>query len=287
MDVRFVSGAPKFIMTYIELINECKQKYCDTTNYIYYELLFFVSKIVKNKTDFAFNGKKNIDFNANKYFKYLNRYYKDNEPLGSIIGFIKFCGLNLKIDKDILVPRDETEELVKLAIPIIKKHKITSLYDLCCGTGNIGLAIKNSIPSISITCIDINKKAILNTKRNAKLNNIKINVICGDFYKSIKTKADCIICNPPYVDKNDLNKEMIKYESKISFSNSESSLSFYEKLISNVDLILNKKFLLIFEIGYNQKKDITKILKRNDLYKNSKFYKDSYNVDRFLIINTY
>ncbi|MDR2829283.1 MAG: HemK family protein methyltransferase [Mycoplasmataceae bacterium] len=249
--------------------------------------MFFLSKKVKNLTSFVVNRKTKIDFTSAKYFSMLERYYSKNEPLGSIIKCIKFLNVQIKIKKGILVPRDETELVVLKAIQLIKKHKISSVYDLCCGTGNIGLAIKKTLPKINITSVDINHVAIANTKENAKLNNLKIETICGDFYASIKNKTECIVCNPPYVNEKELNKDMTKYENKISFTNSKNDIFFYKKILDNYKKIMKEKFLIVFEIGYNQKEKLTKVLKENNLYSYAKFYKDLAKLDRILVINKF
>jgi release factor glutamine methyltransferase len=101
-----------------------------------------------------------------------------------------------------------------------------------------------------MTLIDIQKKAILNTKHNAKLNNLNVNTYVGDFYKTLishNLKFDFIVCNPPYVDINTLDKTMTKYENRISFTNSDDPKYFYNKLIDNKNKILNKNGKLFFE----------------------------------------
>jgi release factor glutamine methyltransferase len=136
--------------------------------------------------------------------------------------------------------------------------------------------------------VDINKNAVANTKANAKLNKLKVQVICGDFYKTLiktKVKPDVIVCNPPYVDIKDVDKKMFNYETKISFNNG-SPLYFYEKIIDNYTQLINDKkhFLIAFEIGYDQRKSLTHLLTRNKLIKFSHFFKDFANKDRMLII---
>jgi release factor glutamine methyltransferase len=119
------------------------------------------------------------------------------------------------------------------------------------------------------------------------LNNLKIKTINGDFYKSIlKHKVDFIVCNPPYVSVKTLDKKMTKYETRISFNNG-NPLFFYSKIISNYKKIFNDTdhFLIGFEIGFNLKPSIIKLLKENNLLRNSKFHKDYAGHNRLLIIN--
>jgi methylase of polypeptide subunit release factors len=128
--------------------------------------------------------------------------------------------------------------------------------------------------------------AIQNTMVNARINNLKIKTLTGDFYKTgIKHRSDFIVCNPPYVNIKSLNKKMTKYESKISFNNGDA-LFFYEQIINNYKkFVLNPdNFLIGFEIGYDLKEQLTNLLRKNNLLKYSKFYKDYSNFDRVLVI---
>jgi release factor glutamine methyltransferase len=196
-------------------------------------------------------------------------------------------GLNLKVERGILAPRNETEIVTQKAIALLTSSSINRhpiVYDLCCGTGNMGLAIKKYLPQARVTCVDINPLAIRNTNINAKRNNLKIKTITGDFYEAIKEKVDCIICNPPYVNEKELDKHMLHYEDKISFTNAKNDLYFYKKIISNYEKIMNNNFLIVFEIGHKQKTRLKAILKKYQLEKYSKFYKDYNQKDRILII---
>jgi release factor glutamine methyltransferase len=135
-----------------------------------------------------------------------------------------------------------------------------------------------------MTLVDINKKAIANTKHNATLNKVKVKTITGDFYKSLikrKLKFDFIVCNPPYVDERALDKSMTKYETKISFVNSKNSLDFYKTVISHMSKLVNKNGFVAFEIGHDQKPQLEKLLIGRKYY----FYRDLNRNDRLLIVN--
>ncbi|MDR1850901.1 MAG: class I SAM-dependent methyltransferase [Mycoplasmataceae bacterium] len=278
-------------MTFIELVKKSKERYSVTSESVIYSVIFKLSKKVKNKTEFLLEGKSTIDFSEKTYFRKLDEYYIDHKPLGLIVGETKFMGLKLKVFKGILVPRNETEIVATKAAELIEDYlsskniKEFSICDLCCGTGCIGLGIYKYLGGADITCVDINPVAIENTKYNAKINKCDIETICGDFYDSIKQKVNCIVCNPPYVNEKDLDKNMLKYENKISFTNSNDDLYFYEKLISNYKKTMKRNFLMVFEIGYDQKPGLQKLLKKNNLDKISKFYKDYNGKNRMLIIS--
>jgi release factor glutamine methyltransferase len=167
---------------------------------------------------------------------------------------------------------------------MLKKRKdLVGGVDLCCGTGCIGITIKKHCPWVDMTLVDINKKAISNTTHNAKLNKVNVKTITGGFYQSLikrKLKFDFIVCNPPYVDIKALDKSMTKYETKISFVNSPHSLDFYKTIIKNMSKLVNKHGFVAFEIGYDQKPQLEKLLAN----KEHSFYKDLNGNDRLLII---
>jgi release factor glutamine methyltransferase len=179
--------------------------------------------------------------------------------------------LNFKVFKGILIPRPDTEVVCERVIQILKNDKnLIKGVDLCCGSGNISIALCKNLSYIEMDAIDIQKKACDNTKVNAKLNDVKLNVFKGDFYKTLIDKNkryDFVISNPPYVDLKDVDKSMLKYENKINFNNSKDNLFFYKKIIGNYkNIIINPNhFLLAFEIGYKQKQELQKFIKTTPL----------------------
>jgi release factor glutamine methyltransferase len=213
-----------------------------------------------------------------------------NKPIELITKQTRFYGLDYKVLKGVLVPRPDTEILCEKVIQILSKDKkLKHGVDLCCGSGNITITLKKQISDIEMDAIDIQPIACHNTKLNATKHKIKLNVINGDFYKTLiakHLKYDFIVCNPPYVKQTELDKTMLIYENKINFNNSSDHLFFYKKIITNYQKIVNDKnhFLLAFEIGFNQKKDLKKFLLTKSLYRHSNFYKDYNGKDRVLII---
>lgn len=266
-------------MTFFEAFNEIKKKYSDN-DLIIYEIIFYLSKKVKDKLSYINNRNGKIDFDFNELRKKCTEYFINKKPLGHITKNTCFLGMGIDVFDDILVPRNETEFVCEIAKQKIFEKFINSkisIVDLCSGTGNIGLYIKKTFKNSSVTCIDINSVSIENVKHNAKKNNLVVQTICGDYLKTIidnKLKFDVIIMNPPYVAKNELDYVMTKYESNISFINSNNPNEFYFNIISNYKKIINKqeKFLMIFEISSTQKTNLEKFLINTNL--NFNFYKD-------------
>jgi release factor glutamine methyltransferase len=134
-------------MTFLELINNLKQKYNTKNDVVIFEVIFKMSKKVKNKVDFTMNRNVSIDFKLRKILKHLDEYFYKNKPLGQIVGTTKFCDLNIVIFKKIFEPRSETELIVEEIINYLYKNKqLVNGADLCCGTGCMGLSIKKKCP---------------------------------------------------------------------------------------------------------------------------------------------
>jgi len=270
-------------ITFLQIIDKYKKLNYDLL--IVKNILFSISKIVKNDNEFATARNEPIDFNEKKLKTNLDKYFIKNQPLGHITRDCEFYGIKIHILKNIFVPRNETEELVEIVDRIIKNKNVKDLVDVCSGTGCIGLSLKHHNPSLNVTCTDINPIACENIKYNAKLNKLKVNIVKIDLLLGIKKKYDVLVSNPPYVNFRVLDKEMIKYENVISFSNSKNDIHFYEQMINNYKKYMKQKFLMAFEIGYDQKERINSILINNKLTKISTFLKDMSGKDRFLIIN--
>jgi release factor glutamine methyltransferase len=134
-------------MTFQEIVSLSKKKYRTTNEVVIFNILYSLSKKVRDKLSFTQARKNQIDFDRQSFFKLLNQYFIKNEPLGSIIKKTQFYGLNIQIYNKIFNPRAETELLCQKVIAYLKKDKsLVNGFDLCCGTGVIGLAIKKNCP---------------------------------------------------------------------------------------------------------------------------------------------
>ena len=130
----------------------------------------------------------------------------NHEPLQYITGIVEFYKRTFLVNKDVLIPRNETEILIEEAIKFIKKNKINNpkILDLCTGSGIIAISIAKEIPDASITATDISQKALDIAKINAKKHNIKINLIKSDCLENINEEYNIVISNPPYIKTNNL-----------------------------------------------------------------------------------
>jgi len=172
---------------------------------------------------------------------------KQNIPIQYILGEAHFYDLKFKVNSSTLIPRPETEELVKY----ILSHDFNSVLDIGTGSGCIAISISKHTDS-TVTAIDINSKAIDIAKVNAKLNSVDVNFIVDDIFNfCYEKKYDLIVSNPPYVlnsEKKYMDKNVIDYEPHSAlFVDDNDPLIFYKKIAEIAINKLNKNGYLFFE----------------------------------------
>lgn len=208
---------------------------------------------------------------------------KTSYPLQYAIGEWEFYNLRLKVDERALIPRFETEIIVDYLIKSsIKKE---SILDIGTGTGAIALSLAKNIEGSFVIGSDIEQKALSLARENKELTGIKnVDFIKSDLFKNIEGKFDLIISNPPYINKKDyesLDKELY-FEPKSALYGGEDGLDFYKDIIKNSSNYLNDSGHLVFEIGYNQKEVLNKLL-IDQGFVNIENIKDFNDFDRFII----
>ena len=170
-------------------------------------------------------------------------------PIQKIIGFINFDNMRINLNYNVLIPRYETEEVVNEALKYVNKK--SKVLDLCCGSGFIGLTIKQKTGS-NVTLSDVDNKAILQTKENAKINKLNVEIIKSNIFKNIDDKYDVIISNPPYIKTNsELPDSVLNFEPNHALFAGSDCNFFYKKILKNASKYLNKNGVIIFEISPN------------------------------------
>ncbi|EXU60204.1 peptide chain release factor N(5)-glutamine methyltransferase [Mycoplasma mycoides] len=220
---------------------------------------------------------------------------KQNYPLAYILKSKYFYSNNFFINKDVLIPRNESELIIDHVSEFVKNNNNLLIVDLCTGSGCLGIscALLNDQNKVILT--DISYKALKVANKNIKKFNLT-NTTClnGNFIDVLiknNLKANLIICNPPYIDINDQNidKNVIDFEPSIALFAPNKGLYFYEILIKNIDKIVdtNKNFLIVLEFGWLQKDSIEQLLINNCLKYKWEFKKDYNDYWRNLIIKNF
>ena len=238
------------------------------------------------KSDFLITEKNLIDLK-----NIIIRLQKE-EPIQYIIGNTEFYGLPFLVDKNTLIPRTETEELVAWVLDEIKvlaNNKITelSILDIGTGTGCIPISLAKNLTSLNISAIDISPEALLIAKQNAILNKVTIEFIELDILnaESLPQEYDVIISNPPYVrelEKEEIKNNVLENEPHLAlFVADENPLIFYNKIADLAKQQLSKNGMLFFEINqYLGKETVNMLVKKG--FKNIQLKKDLFGNDRMI-----
>ena len=209
----------------------------------------------------------------------------NGEPVQYIVGSVSFYGNIIDVDKRVLIPRFETEELVENTVKYIKKYNYQSIVDIGTGSGCIAITLKKFFPSVLVDAVDISLDALELAKTNAEKNNVSINFYNGNLFEPLNRKYDVIISNPPYIAYDEEIMDIVKNnEPNLALYAPNEGLYFYEEILKNVYKYINNSGLIAFEIGYNQGEKIRKLsgkyLKKYDF----EIKKDMTGKDRMVFI---
>lgn len=221
-----------------------------------------------------------------KYKKMINEI-NCGIPIQYVIGSVNFYGYEFIVNKDVLIPRFETEELVENTIQLINKLFPTGakVIDLGCGSGVIGITLKKENSNLDITCLDISDPALDICKKNANKLGANINIIKGNMLDDVCDKYDVIISNPPYIGTNEAIEDIVKNnEPHIALYAGVDGLDYYKQILLKAKSVLNNKYLIAFEIGCNQKNDIINLVNDNLGNVNVVSKKDLSGKDRMIFI---
>lgn len=211
------------------------------------------------------------------------------KPLAYITGRQSFMGIEMLSDNRALIPRKETEILAKAALSlcqkISEKKAIVKIFDVCCGSGNIGLALASLLPETIVNSSDLSYDAVKLANENisflnlghrvkATLSDLFSNFELDDFYGQI----DVIVCNPPYISTSKvakMNSEIIDNEPAMAFDGGMLGLKVIQKLIHESPKFLTKNGWVIFEIGHGQGPFIIQLCQDSGTYDQIESYTDT------------
>ena len=257
--------------------------------------------IPKSVIEFALkevNGFSNLELTKNfdeeitdyLFFKNAIDRYLNGEMIEYIFNKSYFLSTPFFVNKDVLIPRQETEQLVLRTIELIKEmfgdNKV-NIADICTGSGCIGISIAKELNDNNYFLTDISKEAIRVVKKNAEelLGETKIKFLQGDMLEPLKElKLDVIVCNPPYIsDIKGIDEKTWKQEPHLALL-AEPATLYYEKLLKEYVPIVNDKYLLAFEIGEDMKEKLMKLVDKYCPKATYFFENDIYGKTRFLFI---
>jgi len=252
-----------------------------------YQILEYVNNY-QNYTEIILNFDK-ICENC-RLFKKLFDELISGKPIQYLLNRAQFLNFDLYVDKNVLIPRPETEGLVLKAIEYIEKLSLNRnlIVDVCTGSGAIAIALKDKFENSEVFATDLHPECIDIANKNAKIAEKQIHFLVGDKLEPLKErklKFDILISNPPYVENIDDIEEKVKSYEPFDAVFTKDGTAFYETFFKEANSVMNPNFFMAFEINYDQEEKLTELIKKyfkeNIRYK---FEKDIYNLNRYLFI---
>ncbi len=241
------------------------------------------------------NNREKILINLNKKIenKFLNKFIKlisrrkKNEPIAYILQKKEFWKNNFFINKDVLIPRPETELVIEETLKFVDINESKSFLDVGTGSGNITISLLKERLNLRATALDISRKAIKIAKFNAKMHHLenKINFLNIDIDKFNYNKYDFIVSNPPYIKElnlKNLEDNVRLFEPHLALKAGMDGFREIKKIIKKSRTLLKKNGKLVLEIG-NKQDTLTKHLLTKNGYQINKIRKDFNSIPRVIV----
>ena len=243
--------------------------------------------INRDKKHIILNSKEILNSKQINNFNNFIERRKNGEPIAYLINKKEFWKDEFYVNKDVLIPRPDTELIVEQVLKTYSKKSQLQVLDIGTGSGCILLSIIKERHNFYGTGIDISKKSINISKINAKQLNLtnRVKFIHSSVDNFNIGKYDIIVSNPPYIELLNLRyleKDVVNFEPKLALSGGFDGFSKIRKVIIKASTLIKKKGKFILEIGFNQKNKVKKLLKEEGFYIN-KTIKDYGNNDRCVI----
>ena len=212
---------------------------------------------------------------------------KTRQPIQYIIGLADFMGEKFIVNPSVLIPRDETEILVRKSVEIIKDRGYSEVLDMCTGSGCIACMIAR-LTDARVLGVDVSSDAIHTAFSNMEKFKLFNKAVFrkSDIYSKIREdeRFDMIVSNPPYIPpqiKKEIQKEVTFEPDLALYTKDTDGLEFYEKITKDAPLFLNKNGYLLFELGIGQSRQVAEIMQRYG-FCDIKVLKDLAGIDRVI-----
>lgn len=234
------------------------------------------------------NDREELDNIKEKQYLEEIKILKKGVPIEHITHQKEFMKLIFFVDKNVLIPRQDTEILVEEVINIAKKNNAKKILDLCTGSGAIAVSLAKYLPQAEITAIDISNEALKIAKKNAISNNVEnqITFISSDMFTNLnEEKFDIIVSNPPYIKTNVIKNLDIQVQNEpyIALDGGKDGLDFYKKIINESYQYLKYNGYLCLEIGFDQKIDVIELIENTESFTGTYSKKDLFDNDRIIV----
>lgn len=248
--------------------------------------------IGKDRVYLLTHGDEKVSNDDKKKYLQLIEDRKNKMPIKYITHSVEFMGIELYVEKGVLIPRGDTEVLVEEVLKHINEDESLNVCDLCSGSGAIGIALCDFRKHINVDSIDYFETPEKVTLKNIEKCNLedRMTFIKSDLLKeaiNLGKKYDIVVSNPPYIKEEEIKTLMddVKdYEPHTALSGGDDGLIFYRRIVSESKEVLKGKGILAFEIGYDQGEEVKKLMEDNN-FESVKVIKDLAGLDRVVIGN--
>ena len=221
-------------------------------------------------------------------FKVLILRRSKREPLAYITGHQPFMSLDFEINSSVLVPRQETEKLVEVAMERAKQLPSPIIADICCGSGVVAISLAKYVPQAVVRGTDISEEAIQLSRMNAERHGVSDRCVFyrGDLFEplnELKGKLDLIVSNPPYIPSRDidgLQPEVSKFEPRAALDGGEDGLALYRKIAAKATEFLKTNGAMLLEVGMGQAEPVKGLLGQ---FKKVQTFKDMSGIERVVM----
>lgn len=269
-------------MKFREIYKETVEKLSSQTQDAEFEAMCLMEKVFGiTRTQYYLKADEEAEaYKCAEMIKYSDRRVS-GEPLQYILGQWEFMGRTFLVGKGVLIPRPETEMIVEAALDFVKDKAAPVIFDLCSGSGCIGISIAAERPDSTVYLLEKSRNALYFLRKNIQLNNTQnIHVLEGDIFSDFNTvnmlKPDLIVSNPPYIESDTipfLQKEVLE-EPKMALDGGKDGLDFYRAISEHWLPLLNINGAVIVECGENQGERICSIFKQNSRIKSASYKLD-------------
>ena len=212
---------------------------------------------------------------------------KKGVPFQYVLGYSFFLGNKINVNKDVLIPRQETEQLTVDTLVYLKQtfksEDMPVVADVCTGSGAIACAIEKEIPNAKIFATDISETALKVAKSNVK----NVRLLKGNLLDPLidnKVKIDVLICNPPYIENvQNIDEQVWAYEPHLALV-AKPGTKCYEEIFINANKVMKDHYLMAFEIEEDMEKPLIELMNKYLDGCTYRFHKDIYDKIRFLYI---
>ena len=272
---------------YREAIKSLSEAGCDSPEFDAQQLVSFC--LGMNKTQLLLNSGNPVEEGKLLFFEDCVKRRCNHEPLQYIIGMWDFHRFTFKVGEGVLIPRPETELLVEFAADKIQKNNFKVVYDLCCGSGCIGLTVAKLFPTVKVICVDISDKAIEYTTMNKEfLGADNVTIVKADVLDNVGflglPRPDIILSNPPYIKTEEIKtlQPEIAFEPFMALDGGADGLVFYRSLSEGWYTYINKGGYIAMEIGEDQGADVLSLFL--DKAEKARVIKDASGLDRVVAV---